>query len=235
MSEEKKLERYYEETYDEFASGNYDIAYTKAEDASRIFGADNPLRAKFALVGAMATGNIKGKEEYINALKDITIKYPDTDEKARANEILRFLLGDEEAFTGIDVKDVDDEFKMEDDRKHYIAILLPGVESDVVVNAKVSISNYNKQFFKLKKYQLSDVALDIESKDEVVLVRSFDNKEDAMSYYENIMKSKEAFLPSSIVENYRVYAITQRNYRVMQGHRSDSRYKVYFDKYYLGK
>ena len=161
-------------------------------------------------------------------------KYPNTPEKARADEILRFLQGDKDAFTGIDIEEVDDIFSVEDDKLHYIAIVMYDTTPDKMVNSKISISNYNKKYHKLKKLQLNESPLDRKKKTEIILVRKFENKDKAMTYYNEIIKSKDEFIT---VENsgFSIYAVSQRNYRKMIIDRSDARYRVFFDKYYLNK
>ena len=234
LSKEEQLNKYYEETYTLFENGNYKEAYDQASQADQVFGKENKLKAKFALVKAMATGSVEGKEEYIKALRDVILKYPNTPEKARADEILRFLQGDKDAFTGIDVEEVDDIFSLEDEKLHYIAVVMYDVTPDKMVNSKISISNYNKKYHKLKKLQLSESPIDRTKKTEVILVRKFENKEKAMTYYNEVNKSKEEFIN---VENsgFTIYAISQRNYRKMIIDRSDARYRVFFQKHYLNK
>ena len=196
LSKEEKLNKYYEETYALFESGNYKDAYNQADQSEAIFGKKNELRPKFALVKAMATGSVEGKDAYVVALRDLIVKYPNTPEKARADEILRFLQGDKDAFTGIDIEEVDDIFSIEDDKLHYVTIVMYDTTPDKVVNAKISISNYNKKYHKLKKLQLSDTPFDRKKKTEVILVRKFENKAKAMVYYNEVIKATDEFVNS---------------------------------------
>lgn len=235
LSKEQQLSKFYEETYNLFEAGNYQEAYDQASQADQLFGKDNKLKAKFALVKAMATGSVKGKDDYVKALRDVIIKYPNTPEKARADEILRFLQGDKDAFTGIDIEEVDDIFSVEDDKLHYVAVVMYDILPDKMVNSKISISNYNKKFHKLKKLQLSESSLDRKKKTEIILVRKFENKEKAMTYYNEVNTSKNEFINNAEPGSYTIYAVSQRNYRKMIIDKSDARYRVFFDKYYLGK
>ncbi len=234
LTAEQKLNKYYEETYELFEKGDYQSAYTKAEQSEQIFGKKNELRPKFALVKAMSTGSIEGKGPYITALKDVITRYPNTPEKARADEILRFLQGDKDAFTGIDIEEVDDIFSLEDQKLHYVAVVLYDVTPGKVLEAKIQVSNYNKKYHKLKKLQLGESPLDRKKNSEIVLVRRFENREKAMEYYNEVIKSKEEFISGEIA-GYTVYPITQRNYRKMIIERTDARYRVWFEKNYLNK
>jgi len=235
LSKEERLFKYYEETYDLFEAGNYKEAYAQADQANSVFGKDNTLKPKFALIKAMATGSVEGKEAYVIALREVITKYPNTPEKARADEILRFLQGDKDAFTGINAEEVDDIFSLEDDKLHYVAIVMYGVSPNKMVNSKISVSNYNKKYHKLKKLQLSETPLNRKKKSEVILVRKFENKKKAMEYYNEVNKSKEEFITEAEPGSYTIYAVSQRNYRKMIIEKSDARYRVFFDKHYLGK
>lgn len=235
LSKEEQLSKYYEETYSLFDSGNYQEAFTKADQSDEIFGKKNALRPKFALVKAMATGSVEGKDAYVKALRDVILKFPNTPEKARADEILRFLQGDKDAFTGIDIEEVDDIFSLEDDKLHYVTVVMYNTSPDKMVNSKISISNYNKKYHKLKKLQLSESPLDRKKKTEVILIRKFENKEKAMTYYKEVIKSKDELVKNAEPGSFSIYAVSQRNYRKMIIEKSDARYRVFFDKHYLGK
>jgi tetratricopeptide (TPR) repeat protein len=235
LSKEEKLDKFYEETYSLFEAGNYKDVYDKAVQSEQIFGKKNKLRPKFALLKAMATGSIDGKVAYVKALRDLTIRYPNSPEKARADEILRFLGGDKDAFTGIDIEEVDDIFSLEDDKLHYVAVVMYDVSPDDMVNSKVSISNYNKKYHKTKKLQLSDTPLNRSKRSEIILVRKFENKGKAMKYFEEVNKSKSEFVKDGEAGTFSIYAVSLRNYRKMIIDKSDARYRVFFDKHYLGK
>ena len=234
LSKEEQLGKYYEETYVLFESGNYKEAYDQADQSENIFGKKNKLRPKFALIKAMATGSVEGKPAYIKALRDVILRFPNTPEKARADEILRFLQGDKDAFTGIDIEEVDEIFSVEDDKLHYVAVVMYDITPDKMVNSKISISNYNKKYHKLKKLQLSESPLDRKKKTEIILVRKFENKEKAMTYYKEVNKSKDEFVTEEN-SGFSIYAVSQRNYRKMIIDKSDARYRVFFGKHYLGK
>ncbi|MBK9491790.1 MAG: hypothetical protein IPO07_25590, partial [Haliscomenobacter sp.] len=55
------------------------------------FGAENKLASRFALLAALCTGNIQGKEAYVSALNEVIARYPNSEEQKRAKEILRLL------------------------------------------------------------------------------------------------------------------------------------------------
>ena len=82
---------------------------------------------------------------------------------------------------------------------------------------------------------MSDTPLDRKKKTEIILVRKFENKGKAMKYYEEVNKSKSEFIKEAETGSFSIYAVSLRNYRKMIIDKSDARYRVFFDKHYLGK
>jgi hypothetical protein len=181
----------------------------------------------------MSLGKINGKEAYIASLTDMVTRYADTPEATRGKEILRFLKGDGEAFSQLDIKEVDNIFRKEDDRRHYLMVLTYVEEFEKFMKAKEGISRYNKKYHKLKKLQLNHSTLDQENNARLILVRQFKNKEQAVKYYEEIAKNKEEFVANGI--DYEIFAITQANYRRVVAERSVKKYRVFHDTYYTSK
>src|SRR5690606_37013501 len=86
--EANKLNTYYASTYDHFSSGRIAQAKEMVDQSTKLFGNDNVLRPKFALLNAMCIGKLKGADDYMHALREVVAKYPNTEEQTRAREIL---------------------------------------------------------------------------------------------------------------------------------------------------
>ena len=234
LAEEQKVDRYYEQAYAKFTSGNYKAAYEQSENADTQFGTDNPLRAKFALLKAMSSGSVEGKEAYIKALKEVIAQYPNTDEQRRAKEILR-LLGDASAFSKID-DGADNEsgtkslFKYDEEDLHYVIVVLEG-KADLG-KAKSDVGNYHRKYFKNESMRVSNIYLGQTQEDRVpiIVVRRFKGAAKAMAYYNGIKKNEKDFL--GINFKYKVYPITQNNYRQVLKERSLDGYSAFFEANY---
>ncbi|MBK9255619.1 MAG: hypothetical protein IPM42_09050 [Saprospiraceae bacterium] len=231
-SEGDKLEDYYKETYSLFERGEYAVAASRVEQAGTLFGVENKYIPKFALLGAMCMGSKEGKEAYIKALSDVIISFPNTPEQVKAREIMRFLGGDNDAFKTVQIEDVDKIYAKEDDKVHYVAVITYGLTEAENVNVKVSISEYNKKYFKLERLQLGDASLSREDNSQVILVRKFENATKAMDYYKKVQSNKDEYVTERNV-NYDVLPISQANYRKMLSEQSASGYRIFFDKNYL--
>lgn len=230
----KKLDLYYDQSYDLFQKGQYDKVSGRIQNAIDAFGKENKLMAKFSLLNAMCLGATQGKDAYVNALKEVVVRYPKTPEETKAKEIMRFLVGDATAFDQVDPKDVDKTYELENDSRHYVAVIVLTGEAEAFENAKIAVSDYNKQFHGIENLQLGENILSKEEKTQLILVRSFDNSAKAMRYYEGVQKSRDAFIPPAI-SGFEILPITTRNYRKMMQDKTHSKYRAFFEKHYLNK
>ena len=230
----KKLDLYYDQSYEMFQKGQYDKVVGRIQNAIDAFGKENKLMAKFSLLNAMCLGATQGKEAYIKALQEVVVRYPKSPEETKAKEIMRFLVGDGTAFDQVDIQEVDKIFEVENDSRHYVAVIVLTGDADPFDKAKIAVSEYNKQFHGIENLQLGENFLSKEEKTQLILVRSFDNATKAMRYYEGVMKSKEAYIPPSIAA-FEIFPITTRNYRKLMQEKSHSKYRAFFEKNYLNK
>ena len=238
LAEEQKVGRYYDQTYAKFTGGDYKEAYNRIKMAENEFGTKNPMKAKFALLGAMSLGSLQGKDKYIQSLKEVIAEYPDTDEQKRAREILR-LLGDDTAFAGID-DGADNEFKKDGEKSlfkldekdlHYIVVML---EKDADLGkGKADIGKYHRKYFKNESMRVSNIYLGKSAEDRVpiIVIRRFKGKDEAMKYYDGVKKNEKDFL--GIDFKYQLYPITQNNYRTILKERSMEGYDEFFKASYL--
>lgn len=228
------VSNYYDAAFKQFEEGNYDVVASMIEEAEKKFGKDHKLRAKFALLAAMTTGNLKGQEEYIKALQDVITRYPNTPEQTRAREVMRFLKGDSDAFKSVSIDEVDAIFEEENEKLHYMIVVIFGATEEQFELSKIDISNYNKKKHAVKKLQLGDIGLNRSENTQIILIRKFKNKEKAIEYHNDITKNKASVINDSNV-NYEVYPITQRNYRKVVEQKSVNNYRIWVEDKYLKK
>ncbi|MDX1479415.1 MAG: tetratricopeptide repeat protein, partial [Saprospiraceae bacterium] len=93
LSEEQLLDQYYQEVYQLVDEGAYEEAQNRINEAKQRFGTTHALQPKFAILEAMCTGHIEGREAYIGALRAIVGTYPNTPEETKARDML-LLLGE---------------------------------------------------------------------------------------------------------------------------------------------
>lgn len=235
---ERELNKYYEETYALFQQGGYKEVYTRCEEAPRKFGSQNPLVAKFALLSALCTGNLSGNEAYCAALGQVIKQYPDQPEATRAREIARVL-----ACKGFEVDDkkktdagpIDDAFTLEDDKLHYFIVALTG-DNFRLDEVKAAVTDYNSEFHKTEQLRISNIFLGTDTNTPIVVIRKFDNKEQAMRYF-NEVKNEKGFLGETAKKtfNKEMFAVTQENYRRILKNKTLNGYREFFEENYLKK
>jgi tetratricopeptide (TPR) repeat protein len=227
---ERKLNQYYQTTFDMFQSGKYSAVWKRLSEVDTLFGRNNRLQTKFALLKAMTTGNIEGKDAYIDALKDLVAKFPNTEEEKRAKEILR-LLGDKsvapKALPG--QVEPDSEFALDPEGVHYV--IINWNLSDVgLEDAQKAVNNFNNTYFKADRLRLSaNIFLNVDVP--LMVIRKFDSAEKAMEFYRMTEKYPDQFIGKAGAPA-RVYPVTQQNYRVVLKNRSLEAYDTYFRTHY---
>ena len=232
LDERQKLALFYDDTYQLLLDGDYDAVTTRVNQAGLAFGPDNPYQAKFNLLYAMAKGGKGTKEDYIEALKTVIAQFPGTPEATRAKEITRFLKGDESAFEGVSKKDeLVERFMVEDDKLHYVICVVFNQGESSLDKIKIAMSDYNKNNFRNDRLRISSIMLDIDTKTPLVLVRKFDDKKEAMGYYQKAVKDKDDIMPGGV--EFELFAVTQRNYREIVKQRSVNAYRKFFESQYL--
>ncbi len=224
--EERKLILYYNEAYSFYDNSEYEKAYELAIKADSIFGPTNELKPKFALLTAICTGSTKGKQAYIDALKVVVAKYPDSPEQIRANEILRLLGG----ATKSDKNLAKSNFRLNDKSSHYLMIVLDKA-SVKTEEAKIAVSNYNLANHKLDRIKITTITLGDNLEQPVLVLRRFKNRDEAMKYFNGVQKNKEKFMPARA--KYELYPITQSNYRQILRAKKLDGYATFFEDNYL--
>jgi len=182
------------------------------------------------LLKAMSLGATVGKEAYVDALKDVVAKYPNTDEEVKARDML-LLLGDTNTSkvygeTGLETA----KFTVEENALHFVVVYVVNQEELSLQDTKVAIAKFNSKYFQLDNLKMASLVFDPAKNHSLVLVRSFTTKERAMKYYETAMRNPKDFLPEGT--EFEVYPITQKNYREVIKARSLDEYREFFEVNY---
>ena len=231
-NKEREINMYYDQALNAFQNGRPAEAKQMAEQAKIRFGADNPLQPRFALLSAMSVGSLEGEAAYKQALAEVVSKYNGTDAQRRAREILRILGGATAALPGDAQEEAAGNFKMNENQVHFILVVFSG---DVNLNnAKVSVSDYHREYHKLDRLRISNIFLGTTAEDRtpMLIVRSFKNSKEAMKYYNGAMSNRDAYIPSDI--NYEVFAVSLNNYREVLRNKSLQGYRSFFESNYVG-
>jgi len=228
-NKEQQLKNYYKDTYSDFVNLDYKTAYEKVGRAKEIFGEKNLLQPKFALLSSLCIGNLQGRGEYVKALKEVVARFPGTPEQSRAKEILRLLGELKEDPTIPKEGNAGGKFKLQDKKVHYMIVVLKGGKIELG-DAKIKVSNYNREYHKTDKLRISNIYLGADTNTPILVIRRFKNKEKSVTYFQGIMANKKKFLGDN--NDYEVFAVTQHNYREILKSKSIEDYREFFNENY---
>jgi tetratricopeptide (TPR) repeat protein len=230
LSEEDRLIQYYDETFVMFEKGEYEEVLTRIRELDDKFGANNIMMAKFDLMKAMSMGATIGKEAYVDGLKHVIARYPNSPEEKKAKDML-LLLGDAGSGKSYGESGLESAvFTMEDNALHFAVVYVTNQEEVTLTDTKVALAEFHKKYFLLDNLKFANLVFDPSKNHSLVLVRSFNTKEKAMEYYETAIRNPKDFLPANAI--YEVYPITQKNYREVIKARSLTEYKAFFEANY---
>lgn len=233
-AEETSVESYYTNTYRLFEQGAYEEVIARTAELNKLFPDNEDFRPKFDMISAMSYGSVEGKERYIKELESLVKRHPNTPEETRAKEILRFLRGDREAFASILYEEAIDKFVAEPEKLHYVFVVVYDMGQREFDQAKININKYNKKYHRFDNLKISNIYLNQDNKAQIILVRSFKDKDAAMQYYSGIQDNKAEFIGDEQI-GFDAFPSTQRNYREVIKQRGVSNYRIFFDQNYLDK
>ncbi len=214
---DKQVNKYYNQAYTLYENGGYQEAISKIEGAEKAFGDANSIRPKFALLLALCTGNVNGRDAYVAGLGEVITKYPDTDEARKAQEFLALIGASastkpkELAGNPKNGRNKKDLFKIAEGDQHYVIIVLSNqkVKTD---KAKTAISDYNKKYHELENLKISSLMLDLETS--ILIVRRFSNQEKGLKYSNEVTGKKPEFL-KNLDNDATIYPLSQTNYKTL--------------------
>ncbi|MEL6123901.1 MAG: hypothetical protein AAFR14_09265 [Bacteroidota bacterium] len=235
MTDERKISVFYDETYELFEQRMYQEAFDRLEQANETFGKEHELIAKYDLLKAMCIGNLKGQDEYINALRGVILVHKNTPEQSHAREMLRFLRGDQDSFAN--GGEVDEEmlrkFSLDDDKLHYVIAILYNPSDEDIKKAKAQITKFNEENYATSRLRSTQIVLSRELNTKVILIRRFANRDVSMDYYTDINGRLSEFLNTEVF-SYDTFAINQKNYRQIMKDQSVNDYRIFFEREYFG-
>lgn len=228
----QKLVAYYDKTYGYFQRGYYKACITACEDSETLFP-DNALKTKFLLLHALAQGKSGEKELFISELETLKKNHASTEEGKEAAEILTYWeKSKEEAKKRAEEEELLKKgYNLNKNSKHTAVLIVPNLDMDIS-KVKVSISNFNTQYFKTNALSVNAIFIDKEN--QMVSIKDFDDHEKAMNYY-NAFKKNNTYLKEINENNYDFFVISFENYPIFFQKKNVSEYLDFFSKTYLNQ
>jgi len=183
-------------------------------------------------------GKVRGRDNYIAALQEVTASCDSSDQAVAALEILEGLgVGGQGKKEKKDKKKADAVPQMPDfgnftDKpvlEHYFAVVIPVSEggSD---KTKADLADFNRQFFASANLKVTSNLLDREN--QLVLVKAFPRKDRAMDYYKVLTANRESMIDLN-TSGFRMFVIHTENYVELFKGKDIEGYGQFFDALYL--
>jgi tetratricopeptide (TPR) repeat protein len=216
----EKVESFYTATYRLYEYGLYGDVISSCDKADSVFNSDH-LKAKFDYLKAKAIGKTRPLEEFKKELSSVIANHPDDPVKGQAQSILDYI-NSNNASPSTPKKS---SYVVNADDGHIILVEVDDKnnKNDALKN---QISIFNEQFFRNEKFEVSKIL--IGSNQNMLMIRSFDNKSQAMNYFGLLTRTSDI----AEITNGITYAITNENLRMLFKEKNFSEYITFFNANY---
>jgi tetratricopeptide (TPR) repeat protein len=232
----KESGQLYEETYQAFTKQQYYMVINNCDIARLKYSADSLLMPKFEYLRALSTGKIDVQDSMVAALQRILIKYPQSDVRPLAQNILDYVRrqkGSPESGTGTDSTGFEEPvavpYSFNAGSVHFYVLIVNNEQTDVNAQ-KVKISDFNTRYFDLDNLDVSSLLLD--GSQEMITVNSFPDSERALVYYRIIRENKYVFTKLESTGGFSDFIISAENYPIFYKSKNIQQYQRFFKKNY---
>ncbi len=249
-AQQESLNRIYQETFRNYKAGRYQAIIPQTAEMKTL-EPDSMLMPKIDFLATVAQGVQSGMESLGKGLKEYITTYPKAEPTPLAREILTLIedstLSDYQKLVDLgylheEIKNDElqpgnqpenDEFggkfSYEEDLLHYFVIAYPRNKEVDINRLKFDIANYNLDHYTKLDFDIEEETLD--AGNNLLLVRSLVNKEQAMIYFRAIIRQPEVFKALSNTGYYNFIA-SSANYRQILSEKSIGDYLKFYLKNY---
>lgn len=239
----------YAQTYEDFVNKRWKNVVSAADEIIPVCP-DDTLKSQFSYLRAVASGQLYNQDSLIvNLTKVITDfnKYPVAElakiylsnfTKAQINKSLGIqeesVLSAENPIQSLleEKPEIKTSYVYKPDDQHYVVLLVKTANLPLQT-VKEKVTNFDKEFFSLKKLIVSSFLID--NQRQMVTISKFTNSEDAMDYY-NIFIRNDNFKTDIDNGNIEIYAMSTANYTSFYNKRNEREYyPAFFNENYLKK
>lgn len=224
----------YQSTYDAWKSNNFSQVIKNKTLADTLYKG-SILLPKFDYLYALAIGKTQDTASFRKALKEVVLKYPDSEVSAEAKSILNYLSKSEapKSTSNKDLNKVSDNqmYNMNPNPNtiHFYCMVVSIMDADIN-KLKNLISDFNSVNYSLDNLQVNAVYLD--DTHQLITITNFKGKDKAIDYYKNISTQKP-FAPAMKKGTYSDFAISTENYTILYKQKNTAEYLKFFKENYL--
>ncbi len=231
--EKNKAENYYASLYVLYKDQQYEAIITNISKVDSLFE-DSPVLPKFKYLNALAVGETKSRNEFEDALMEITKKYPKSEYATLAQNTLDFINKNKTSDTTASGKQnventSNSPYKFNPKALHLFIIVIEVKNTDMN-DLKAKLSDFNNEFFSLNKLSISSIFFD--NKNQMITISNFKSKEEGITYFNafNNNDQLKAYLQPS---KYSAFLVTTSNYSTFYKRKNIEEYQAFFKEHYL--
>ena len=238
MASKSQVENFYAETYQYYSEGKYSAALARCQTADSVYS-KNYLMPQFDFLKALCIGRLQDINAFERALTQVVIKYPKEPVKDKAQEILDLIRKQKNPETAVadssknatpsivsDTTALKPKFVFKEDGEYYWLVIVENGKGDIN-KFKTKLSDSNEESYSTEELTISSVFLDIAH--QLVSVKSFDGKAQAMNYY-NFFKDNKAAFTDLVPGTFHSFIISAENYTTFYKDKNIEEYQQFFSE-----
>jgi tetratricopeptide (TPR) repeat protein len=224
------LDLFYEDTYRKYLNGEYADVITRKAQAEQMYPG-NVYTPKFDMLKALAIGRTQPIGAFTASLQDIVRIYSEDPVKDQAQNILDYINGmgavDEAKLPEKDT--VERQYNYFEDTTHLIVLSFRNVGPINSDQLKIKLSNYNTKYYSTKGLSITSQLLDHIV--QIIVIREFPNKAEAMLYYNGANDNDEIF-GNTNPDLYNIFVMSSNNFPSFVKDKKIETYLDFFRKFY---
>lgn len=224
---ENKIKKYYSDTYELYKAGNYSEVISRSSYAQSNFST-NPLIPRFEYLGTLSAGKNEDRKIFRENLLALITKYPQTDVSDDARNLIDYMDKEHpEIKAEHDIIVSKKLYQPDYDTEHLFAFI---VDKKMNTNQLIfNIINFNLDNF--DKLGLRVDISDLNPGQNLILVKTFDDKNEAMAYLAAV-RSSESLLKDIPGAEITPIVISSGNFNILKSDKSADLYLRFFTENY---
>jgi tetratricopeptide (TPR) repeat protein len=225
--EMNKVNDYYEDTYNNYKSGNYPAVVGRANYAISQYKGDDII-PRIMLLKALSVGQLQGKEQMKTELDTLISHYPEHEVSKYAQELIDYIYSMSPEIKTADITAKAEEIYVYDSAEvHFLAIA-------AIKKTDINQINFNLLNFNLDNYENLNlnILMSEVSDHNILAVMSFGNLEKARRYYTALNDRRKDIIGNNSEEDVRIFLISKGNFDKLVADKALDKYLLFYQKHY---
>lgn len=234
MRSRREASAYYDSTYMIYLRRDYAQVISRCNYADSSFGTKNDHAAKFAYLRAVSLGKTQGTKAMESELTRLVANYAKDPIRPQAQALLDAIRKQNGGTVEVPVQDTATKgpaYVVNENTEYQYMIVVETGKGDIN-KFRIALADFNSQMFSSSNLSISSIVLD--NKRQCIMVKKFENKAKAMSYYD-LMKGHPEIFANLQQGSYQVVAISTENFAMFIKDKNVNFYKAFFEKNILPK